>query len=150
MKQVTLVTDGSCLGNPGPGGWAYILRFGPHVRETTGAEAHTTNNRMELSAAVEGLKALKERCKVELITDSEYVKNGITKWIAGWKRRNWRKADGQPVLNVDLWQALEEQVARHEIEWKWTKGHSTHEDNNRCDELARQAAMAISQAGGRS
>lgn len=149
MKQVTLVTDGSCLGNPGPGGWAYILRYGPHVRETTGSDAHTTNNRMELSAAVEGLKALKERCQVELITDSEYVKNGITKWISGWKRRNWRKADGQPVLNVDLWKSLEEQAARHDIVWKWTKGHASHEDNNRCDELARDAAIEASR-GGRS
>ncbi len=140
MKQVTLVTDGSCLGNPGPGGWAYILRFGAHVRETAGNDPHTTNNRMELSAAVEGLRALKERCQVELITDSEYVKNGITKWITGWKKRNWKKADGAPVLNMDLWQALDQQAARHEIEWQWTKGHADHEDNNRCDELARAAA----------
>jgi len=140
MKQVTLVTDGSCLGNPGPGGWAYIIRYGDHVREATGGDAQTTNNRMELSAAVEGLRALNERCRVELITDSEYVKNGITKWISGWKRRNWRKSDGQPVLNVDLWQALELQTARHEIAWKWTKGHASHDDNNRCDELARAAA----------
>jgi ribonuclease HI len=140
MKQIVLVTDGSCLGNPGPGGWAYILRYGSHVREMTGADPHTTNNRMELSAAVEGLRALKERCAVEVITDSEYVKNGITKWLAGWKRRNWRKADGQPVLNQDLWQALEQQAARHDIVWKWTKGHADHDDNNRCDELAREAA----------
>lgn len=140
MKQVVLVTDGSCLGNPGPGGWAYILRYGSHAREMTGSDPHTTNNRMELSAAVEGLRALKERCVVEVITDSEYVKNGITKWLAGWKRRNWRKADGQPVLNQDLWQALEQQAARHNVEWKWTKGHADHSDNNRCDELAREAA----------
>lgn len=140
MKHVTLVTDGSCLGNPGPGGWAYILRYGAHARETTGSEPHTTNNRMELSAAVEGLRALKERCQVDLITDSEYVKNGITKWINGWKKRNWRKADGDPVLNVDLWQALDQQAARHEIHWQWTKGHADHADNNRCDELARAAA----------
>jgi ribonuclease HI len=140
MKQVTLVTDGSCLGNPGPGGWAYILRFGAHVKEVAGSDPQTTNNRMELSAAVEGLKALRERCQVELITDSEYVKNGITKWIHGWKRRNWKKADGQSVLNVDLWKALEEQTARHEVQWQWTKGHADHADNNRCDELAREAA----------
>lgn len=140
MKQVTLVTDGSCLGNPGPGGWAYVLRFGSHVKEATGGNPHTTNNRMELSAAVEGLRALKEACSVELITDSEYVKNGITKWIEGWKRRNWRKSDGAAVLNVDLWQALEAEAGRHKIVWKWTKGHADHEDNNRCDELAREAA----------
>lgn len=140
MKQVTLVTDGSCLGNPGPGGWAFILRFGAHRKEVTGHEPQTTNNRMELTAAVEGLRALKESCQVELITDSEYVKNGITKWIEGWKRRNWRKADGEAVLNVDLWKALEAEAARHQIAWQWTKGHADHEDNNRCDELARDAA----------
>lgn len=140
MKQVTLVTDGSCLGNPGPGGWAFILRFGPHRKEVTGHEPQTTNNRMELTAAVEGLRALKESCQVELITDSEYVKNGITKWLEGWKRRNWRKADGEPVLNVDLWKALEAEAGRHRIDWQWTKGHADHEDNNRCDELARDAA----------
>jgi ribonuclease HI len=140
MKQVTLVTDGSCLGNPGPGGWAFILRFGPHRKEVTGHEPQTTNNRMELTAAVEGLRALKESCQVELITDSEYVKNGITKWLEGWKRRNWRKADGEPVLNVDLWKALEAEAGRHHIDWQWTKGHADHEDNNRCDELARDAA----------
>jgi ribonuclease HI len=145
MKQVVLVTDGSCLGNPGPGGWAYILRYGQHTREMTGADPHTTNNRMELSAAVEGLRALKEKCSVEVITDSEYVKNGITKWISGWKKRNWRKADGQPVLNQDLWQALDQQAARHQIIWKWTKGHADHEDNNRCDELARDAAIQAQQ-----
>ena len=115
MKQVTLVTDGSCLGNPGPGGWAYILRFGKHVKEATGGDAHTTNNRMELSAAVEGLRALKEVCAVELITDSEYVKNGITKWIEGWKCRNWRKSDGAAVLKVDLWQALEAGAPRDQM-----------------------------------
>ncbi|MCC7339513.1 MAG: ribonuclease HI [Bryobacterales bacterium] len=147
MKQVTLVTDGSCLGNPGPGGWAYILRFGSRVKEATGGDAHTTNNRMELSAAVEGLRALKESCAVELITDSEYVKNGITKWIDGWKRRNWRKSDGGAVLNVDLWQALEAEAGRHRIDWKWTKGHADHEDNNRCDELAREAAEQARRAG---
>ncbi|MCC6264727.1 MAG: ribonuclease HI [Bryobacterales bacterium] len=147
MKQVTLVTDGSCLGNPGPGGWAYILRFGSRVKEATGNDAHTTNNRMELSAAVEGLRALKESCSVELITDSEYVKNGITKWIEGWKRRNWRKSDGGAVLNVDLWQALEAEAGRHRIDWKWTKGHADHEDNNRCDELAREAAEHARRAG---
>jgi len=150
MKQVTLVTDGSCLGNPGPGGWAYILRYGAHTREMAGSDPHTTNNRMELSAAVEGLRALKERCAVEVITDSEYVKNGITKWLAGWKRRNWRKADGQAVLNQDLWQALEQQAARHDIVWKWTKGHADHEDNNRCDELAREAATEAQSRAGRT
>lgn len=146
MKKVTLVTDGSCLGNPGPGGWAYIIRFGSHVKEAKGGEPQTTNNRMELTAAVEGLRALVERCEVELITDSEYVKNGITKWIDGWKRRNWRKSDGKAVLNVDLWKELEAETSRHQIAWKWTKGHADHEDNNRCDELARDAAMEMRDA----
>jgi ribonuclease HI len=140
MKQVTLVTDGSCLGNPGPGGWACVLRFGDKTKELCGYEARTTNNRMEIMAAIRGLAALKEECLVELTTDSQYLKNGVTKWMAGWKRKNWRKADGKPVLNKDLWTELETQLSRHKIEWRWTKGHADHEDNNRCDELANRAA----------
>ena len=106
-----------------------------------GSSPHTTNNRMELAAAIEGLERLKETCEVEIITDSEYVKNGITKWIHGWKRNNWRKADKQPVNNQDLWMALDELVSAHQTQWKWTKGHALHEDNNRCDELASRAAQ---------
>jgi ribonuclease HI len=140
MKKVQLITDGACLGNPGPGGWAYILRFGEHKRESWGSEPETTNNRMELTAAVRGLAALKERCEVEVVTDSEYVKNGITKWIAGWKRNNWRKSDKTPVLNKDLWEKLDEMNERHTTVWTWTKGHASHSDNNRCDELATMAA----------
>jgi ribonuclease HI len=140
MKTVQLITDGACLGNPGPGGWAYILRFGEHKREAWGSEPETTNNRMELTAAVRGLAALKERCEVEVITDSEYVKNGITKWIIGWKRNNWRKSDKTPVMNKDLWEKLDELNTRHTTTWTWTKGHSSHADNNRCDELATSAA----------
>jgi ribonuclease HI len=140
MKTVQLITDGACLGNPGPGGWAYILRFGEHKREAWGSEGETTNNRMELTAAVRGLAALKERCEVEIITDSEYVKNGITKWIVGWKRNNWRKSDKSPVMNKDLWEKLDELNARHTTTWTWTKGHASHSDNNRCDELATLAA----------
>ncbi|MCU0247706.1 MAG: ribonuclease HI [Bryobacter sp.] len=143
MKKVVLVTDGSCLGNPGPGGWAYILRFGAHKKEQSGAERDTTNNRMELRAAVEGLRALKEPCEVALTTDSQYVKNGITTWIAGWKRNGWRTADKKAVKNQDLWQELDEQVARHNVVWEWTKGHADHEDNNRCDELAQAAARGV-------
>jgi len=139
-KSVKLITDGSCLGNPGPGGWACILRYNEHKREMYGSEKHTTNNRMELTAAIRGLRALKERCRVEIVTDSEYVKNGITTWIAGWKRRGWLTADKKPVVNRDLWEELDEQSARHETEWSWTKGHASHEDNNRCDELAQRAA----------
>ncbi len=139
-KTVKLITDGSCLGNPGPGGWACILRYNEHKREMYGSEKHTTNNRMELTAAIRGLRALKERCRVEIVTDSEYVKNGITSWIAGWKRRGWLTADKKPVVNRDLWEELEEQTARHETQWSWTKGHASHQDNNRCDELAQRAA----------
>jgi ribonuclease HI len=140
MKKVQLITDGSCLGNPGPGGWAYILRYKAKTRECSGFEKQTTNNRMELTAAIEGLRALKERCEVEITTDSEYVKNGITEWIHGWERNGWRTSAKKPVVNQDLWSALDEEVARHATTWKWTKGHADHPDNNRCDELAQAAA----------
>lgn len=140
MKHVQLITDGACVGNPGKGGWACILRYGEHTREIFGCEPHTTNNRMELTAAIEGLKRLKESCSVELITDSEYLKNGITTWIHRWKRKDWLSSGKKPVKNRDLWTALDELVAAHRIQWKWTKGHASHEDNNRCDELANRAA----------
>ncbi len=136
MKQVELITDGACSGNPGPGGWAAVLRFGDLKKEIWGAEPLTTNNRMELRAAVEGLKLLKEPCQVTITTDSEYVRKGITEWIHGWKRNNWRTKDKKPVKNQDLWENLDEQVNRHQAVWKWTKGHADHPDNNRCDELA--------------
>lgn len=140
MKKIQLITDGACLGNPGPGGWACILRYGDKKKEMYGCESKTTNNRMELEAAVRGLGALREKCDVEIITDSEYLKNGITTWIHGWKRNGWKKKDKSPVLNQDLWQALDELVAKHQTQWSWTKGHANHADNNRCDELASQAA----------
>ncbi|MGH9558954.1 MAG: ribonuclease HI [Bryobacteraceae bacterium] len=140
MKEIQLITDGACLGNPGPGGWAYILRYGEHKREMYGSAPQTTNNRMELTAAIEGLAALKQSCAVEVITDSEYVKNGITQWIHGWKRNGWKTAAKKPVLNQDLWAELDRMVSQHEVRWTWTKGHASHEDNNRCDELATQAA----------
>jgi len=140
MKKVELITDGACIGNPGPGGWACVLRFGQHTKEMFGCEAQTTNNRMELTAAIKGLAALNEACEVTITTDSEYVKNGITQWIHGWKRKGWVKADKSPVLNRDLWIALDEQVTRHTTKWQWTKGHADHADNNRCDELATRAA----------
>jgi ribonuclease HI len=146
MKKVQLITDGACLGNPGPGGWACILRFGQLAKEMWGSEPHTTNNRMELTAAVRGLEALKESCEVEVVTDSEYVKNGITKWIEGWKRNGWRKSDKTPVLNKDLWQELDFQNSRHKTKWTWTKGHASHADNNRCDELATAAARSQSKS----
>jgi len=140
LKQIELITDGACIGNPGPGGWACVLRFGKHTKEMFGCEAQTTNNRMELTAAIKGLAALNEPCEVTITTDSEYVKNGITQWIHGWKRKGWVKADKSPVLNRDLWISLDEQVTRHTTKWQWTKGHADHADNNRCDELATRAA----------
>ena len=140
MKKIKLITDGSCLGNPGPGGWACILRYDKHKRETYGYAPHTTNNRMELTAAIEGLRALKEPCEVEIVTDSEYVKNGITTWIHGWKRKNWLTASKKPVVNRDLWEDLDRLATKHQVKWSWTKGHASHEDNNRCDELAQLAA----------
>lgn len=140
MKHVKLITDGSCLGNPGPGGWACILRYNEHKREMYGFSPQTTNNRMEMTAAIEGLKALTERCEVEIVTDSEYLKNGITSWIHNWKKRNWMTASKKPVVNQDLWRELDELTQRHDVTWTWTKGHALHADNNRCDELATQAA----------
>lgn len=140
MKSVQLITDGACLGNPGPGGWACILRFGDRKRELYGSEPETTNNRMELTAAIHGLRALKEPCAVEVITDSEYVKNGITQWIHNWKRNGWKNSSKKPVVNQDLWMKLDELASKHRVHWTWTKGHADHEDNNRCDELATRAA----------
>jgi ribonuclease HI len=140
MKRVQLITDGACLGNPGPGGWACILRSGEKSKEMFGSEPHTTNNRMELMAAIEGLKALKEPCEVEVVTDSQYVKNGITTWIKGWKRNGWKTAAKKPVVNQDLWEELDDLVQKHTMAWTWTKGHADHPDNNRCDELATTAA----------
>jgi ribonuclease HI len=136
---VRLFTDGACSGNPGPGGWAAILRFNEHKRELFGFSPHTTNNRMELTAAIEGLKAITESCEVEVVTDSEYLKNGITIWIHNWKKRNWLTAGKKPVVNQDLWQELEKEVERHKATWVWTKGHASDEDNNRADELATRA-----------
>ena len=140
MKRVQLITDGACIGNPGPGGWACILRSGEKTKELFGSEPHTTNNRMEITAAIEGLRALREACEVEVVTDSEYLKNGITTWIKGWKRNGWKTAAKKPVVNQDLWVTLDDIVAKHQIQWTWTKGHADHGDNNRCDELATQAA----------
>src|ERR1700743_1951774 len=147
MKKVQIITDGSCLGNPGPGGWAAILRYGEKKKEIFGSEPHTTNNRMELRAAIEGLRALKEGCEVEVVTDSEYLKNGITTWIHNWKRRNWITSTKKPVVNQDLWKELDEQVQRHKTEWVWTKGHASHADNNRADELATAAARQQIRSG---
>lgn len=139
MKEVDIYTDGACSGNPGPGGWAAILRYGEHERELSGGEAETTNNRMELMAAIEGLKALREPCRVRVHTDSSYLRDGISGWIHNWKRNGWRTSAGKPVKNAELWQALEEASARHEVSWHWIRGHAGHPENERADALARAA-----------
>ena len=136
MKQVRAFTDGACSGNPGPGGWGAVLQFGDHERELRGGAADTTNNRMELTAAIEALRALSEPCRVSLTTDSTYVKDGITQWLANWKRNGWKTAAKKPVKNQDLWQALDHESARHAIDWCWVKGHSGHPENERADRLA--------------
>ena len=136
MRQVRAFTDGACSGNPGPGGWGAVLQFGDHERELRGGAADTTNNRMELTAAIEALRALRESCRVSLTTDSTYVKDGITQWLANWKRNGWKTAAKKPVKNQDLWQALDHESSRHEIDWCWVKGHSGHPENERADRLA--------------
>lgn len=138
MKHVEIFTDGACRGNPGPGGWGALLRFGTVEKSLHGGEQLTTNNRMELLAAIEGLSALKEPCQVVVTTDSEYVRKGITEWLAGWKRNGWRTASKQPVKNADLWQRLDEQNQRHQVEWRWVKGHSGHRENEMADLLANR------------
>ncbi len=136
-----LITDGSCLGNPGPGGWAAILRFGGSKKELSGGAPATTNNRMEMTAVLEGLNALAEPCEVAVEIDSQYVKDGVTRWMPAWKRKGWKTAAGQPVKNQDLWLKLDRALARHRVAWRWVKGHAQHADNNRCDRLAREAAQ---------
>ena len=137
MKTVYIFTDGACSGNPGPGGWGAILRYNTSEKELSGGEKETTNNRMELTACIEALKILKEPCRVELITDSQYVVNGITKgWAESWRRNGWKKADKKPALNSDLWELLLEQCERHEVNFNWIKGHAGHEENESCDRLA--------------
>lgn len=138
MKKVEIFTDGACRGNPGPGGWGALLRYGEHERELYGGERETTNNRMELTAAVRALDALREPCIVALTTDSEYVRKGITEWLPNWKRRNWKTASRQPVKNADLWQALEAAASRHQVSWHWVKGHAGHPENERADRLANR------------
>jgi ribonuclease HI len=144
--HVIIHTDGACSGNPGMGGWGAILSFGDVEKELKGSEPHTTNNRMELMAAISALEALKKPCRVDLHTDSQYVQNGISSWIHGWKRNGWKTADKKPVKNVDLWQRLDEAMARHQVKWHWVKGHVGHELNERADALAR-AAIAELRAG---
>jgi ribonuclease HI len=142
-KKVTIFSDGACSGNPGPGGWGVILRFGEKEKELSGGMRDTTNNQMELMAAIEGLAALKESCEVEFWTDSQYVKNGITTWISSWKRSGWRTSNKKPVANKVLWERLDQEVQRHSIEWRWVRGHTGHPENERCDELARMAIAKL-------
>lgn len=147
MKKITLITDGACSGNPGPGGWAAILRYGAHERILTGGAAMTTNNRMEVQAALEGLKALKEPCAVTLITDSQYLSNAVEKgWLENWMSNGWRTANKKPVKNVDLWQELMALLERHTVRFEWVRGHNNHPDNERCDTLARAEAEKWSRA----
>jgi ribonuclease HI len=138
-SKIEIFTDGACSGNPGPGGWGAILRSGGHEKELSGGEAATTNNRMELTAAIEGLRAVKKPSAVTLYTDSRYVMDGAMKWLAGWKTKGWKTADKKPVKNEDLWRALDEQIARHQVTWKWVRGHDGHVENERADALARGA-----------
>ena len=149
VKHITIHSDGGCEGNPGPGGWAAVLASGKHQREVSGAVAATTNNRMELQAAIEALAILKEPCQIEFHTDSEYLRNGITKWIKGWKVRGWRTVEKQPVKNEDLWRQLDAAVAPHQIKWHWLKGHAGHAGNERCDELAGEQIWKLKAALGR-
>nr|WP_220129844.1 ribonuclease HI [Sphingomonas chungangi] len=141
MPLVSIFTDGSCKGNPGPGGWGALLRTGETEKELSGGEALTTNNRMELTAAIRGLQALKRPCRVLLTTDSRYVMDGLTKWIHGWRKNGWKTADKKPVKNADLWQELLAAAAPHRVEWKWVKGHAGHDENERVDQLASNEAL---------
>lgn len=143
QKSVTIHTDGGCAGNPGPGGWAVVLRFGEHVRELSGGDPATTNNRMELQAAISALQALKEPCNVTLFTDSEYLRQGITEWLPMWKVRNWKTLGRQPVKNEDLWRELDKAAGTHKIKWEWLKGHAGHTDNERCDQLAQAQISSL-------
>lgn len=139
MKKVEIYTDGACRGNPGPGGWAALLRYGKHEKTISGAEILTTNNRMELLAAIKSLASLREDCQINIHTDSQYVQRGVTEWLNNWKKRNWKKADNKPVKNADLWSELDDQLQKHQVKWHWVKGHSGHKENDLVDDLANKA-----------
>ncbi len=142
MRQIEIFTDGACSGNPGAGGWGTVLRFGEYEKELSGGEPNTTNNRMELTAVIEGLKALKEPCQVTLTTDSKYVCDSVVKkWVYGWKKKGWKKSDGKPALNVDLWEQLLPLLEKHQVTFVWVKGHAGHPENERCDRLAVAQSM---------
>lgn len=139
MKNVEVYTDGACRGNPGPGGWGAVMRYGQHERQLYGADPATTNNRMEMMAAIAALEALRDACEVSLFTDSQYVKKGMTEWLGGWKARGWKTSTREPVKNVDLWQRLDEAAGRHQVQWHWVKGHAGHPENELADSLANKA-----------
>ncbi|MDF2177574.1 ribonuclease HI [Aliiglaciecola sp. CAU 1673] len=141
MKKIDIYTDGSCLGNPGPGGYGVVMQYGKHLKELSQGYRLTTNNRMEMMAAIAALQALRENCDIRLSTDSQYLRQGISQWIHNWRKNGWRTADRKPVKNADLWQQLDQLVQSHKIEWLWVKGHAGHPQNERCDELARVAAQ---------
>jgi ribonuclease HI len=143
LNRVVIYTDGACKGNPGPGGWGALLRYGKVEKELFGGEQQTTNNRMELMAVIEALRALNRACEVEIHTDSQYVQKGITEWLNGWKSRGWKTADKKPVKNADLWQALDEAAAAHRVSWHWVKGHAGHEGNEHADELANRGVDSV-------
>jgi len=147
MSHVEIATDGACKGNPGPGGWGALLRFGENEKELSGGDAHTTNNRMELTAVIEALRILTRPCRITLSTDSKYVMDGLTRWIHGWQKNGWKTADKKPVKNAELWQALFAETQKHQIEWKWVKGHAGNADNERVDRLASDAAVAAGRRG---
>lgn len=144
--SVIIYTDGACRGNPGPGGWGVLLRYNGHEKHLKGAEEHTTNNRMELTAAIKALEALTRSCDVELYTDSQYVRQGMTSWLAGWKKKGWKNSKKEPVKNADLWKELDEQTQRHNVSWHWVKGHSNHPDNDKADALANEAIDELIEA----
>lgn len=144
MKKVEIFTDGACRGNPGPGGWGALLRYGDNEKPLYGGEQNTTNNRMELQAAISGLEALKEACEVTLTTDSQYVRKGITEWMKNWKKNGWKTANKKPVKNADLWQLLDQQTEKHTIDWRWVKGHSGHRENEIADQLANRGIDELS------
>jgi ribonuclease HI len=150
MSHVEIATDGACKGNPGPGGWGALLRFGTNEKELSGGDAHTTNNRMELTAVIEALRILTRPCRITLSTDSKYVMDGLTRWIHGWQKNGWKTADKKPVKNAELWQALFAETQKHQIEWKWVKGHAGNADNERVDRLASDAAVAAGRSGAAS
>jgi ribonuclease HI len=147
MKHIAIYTDGACRGNPGPGGWGVLMVYGESEKILSGSEPHTTNNRMELMAVIQALMSVKQNCRIDLYTDSQYVQKGMTEWLSGWKKRHWVKSDKQPVKNADLWQQLDAEAAKHQVKWHWVKGHSGHRENDIADNIANQAIDELLKKG---